>query len=46
MMMRSDAALFAPRLEVRPPREPDRGQFVELFCDDAFMLLSARDLEE
>ena len=30
------------RLEVRPPREPDRARFVELFCDDDFMLFSGQ----
>ncbi len=33
-------ALFTPRLEVRPPHEADRGRFVELFCDDAFMVFA------
>jgi RimJ/RimL family protein N-acetyltransferase len=33
--------VLTPRLEVRLPREPDRGRFVELFCDDDFMICSS-----
>ncbi|MFZ0191284.1 MAG: GNAT family N-acetyltransferase [Streptosporangiaceae bacterium] len=30
--------MFTPRLEVRPPVEADRPRFVELMCDDEFMV--------
>jgi RimJ/RimL family protein N-acetyltransferase len=30
--------LTTPRLQVRPPREADRDRFVELFCDEDFMV--------
>jgi RimJ/RimL family protein N-acetyltransferase len=31
--------VFTSRLEVRPPVEADRRRFVELMCDDEFMVL-------
>ena len=31
-------AITTSRLLVRPPREADRGRFVELFCDEDFMV--------
>ena len=34
------------RLELRPPQEPDRPRFVELFCDDGFMVFSSGVLDE
>jgi RimJ/RimL family protein N-acetyltransferase len=40
-LARPDVELRASRLEVRPPTEADRPRFVELFCDDAFMVFSA-----
>src|SRR4051794_17738853 len=33
-------ATLTARLEVRPPEEQDRERFVELFCDEAFMVFS------
>lgn len=33
------------RLELRPPVETDRARFVELFCDDEFMVFSAGVLD-
>jgi len=33
--------VLTPRLEVRLPRESDRARFVELFCDEAFMVFSS-----
>jgi RimJ/RimL family protein N-acetyltransferase len=33
--------LVTSRLEVRPPREADRSRFVELLCDDEFMVFSS-----
>jgi RimJ/RimL family protein N-acetyltransferase len=33
--------MLTSRLEVRLPRESDRARFVELFCDDDFMVFSA-----
>ena len=33
--------MLTPRLEVRLPREPDRTRFVELFCDEDFMVFSS-----
>lgn len=33
--------MLTPRLEVRLPRESDRGRFVQLFCDDEFMIFSS-----
>jgi RimJ/RimL family protein N-acetyltransferase len=36
---------LTPRLEVRPPRESDRPRFVELFCDEHFMVFSAGVLD-
>jgi len=38
--------LATTRLEVRPPREADRGRFTELFRNDAFMVYSSRALTE
>jgi RimJ/RimL family protein N-acetyltransferase len=32
--------VLTDRLEVRPPLETDRARFVELFCDDDFMVFS------
>lgn len=32
--------MLTSRLEVRLPREPDRSRFVELFCDEDFMVFS------
>ena len=32
--------MLTPRLEVRPPTEADRPRFVELFCDEEFMIFS------
>jgi RimJ/RimL family protein N-acetyltransferase len=32
--------VLTPRLEVRLPEEPDRPRFVELFCDEDFMVFS------
>ena len=32
--------MLTPRLEVRLPKEADRARFVELFCDDEFMIFS------
>ena len=34
------------RLLVRPPREADRDRFVELFCDEDFMVFYPRVLTE
>jgi RimJ/RimL family protein N-acetyltransferase len=34
------AGVLTPRLEVRLPQEPDRARFVELFCDEDFMIFS------
>ncbi len=34
------------RLEVRPPRELDRTRFVELFCNEDFMIFSGQALAE
>ena len=34
------AVLDTGRLLVRPPSEPDRGRFVELFTDEAFTVFS------
>jgi RimJ/RimL family protein N-acetyltransferase len=31
---------LTPRLEIRLPRESDRERFVELFCDEEFMVFS------
>jgi RimJ/RimL family protein N-acetyltransferase len=33
--------VLTPRLEVRLPREADRRRFVELFCDEQFMVFSS-----
>jgi RimJ/RimL family protein N-acetyltransferase len=32
--------MLTERLEIRAPQETDRGRFVELFCDDEFMVFS------
>jgi RimJ/RimL family protein N-acetyltransferase len=37
---RQDRIVLTPRLEVRLPVESDRGRFVELFGDEAFMVFS------
>jgi RimJ/RimL family protein N-acetyltransferase len=37
--------MLTARLEVRPPREEDRGRFVQLFCDEDFMAFSAGVLD-
>lgn len=37
-----EKTLVTSRLEVRPPRELDRARFVELFCDDDFMIFSGQ----
>jgi RimJ/RimL family protein N-acetyltransferase len=41
-------ALVTPRLEVRPPAEADRQRFVDLMCDDQFMIFfdGARTAEQ
>src|SRR4051794_10030227 len=36
----SRTVVLTPRLEIRLPRESDRARFVELFCDEAFMVFS------
>jgi RimJ/RimL family protein N-acetyltransferase len=41
-----DKTVVTARLEVRPPREADRVRFIELFCDDAFMIFSSQGLTE
>jgi RimJ/RimL family protein N-acetyltransferase len=33
--------VLTDRLEIRPPRQADRERFVELFCNDDFMIFSA-----
>lgn len=38
---RSGLAVLTPRLEVRPAAEKDRARFVELFCDEDFMIFYA-----
>jgi RimJ/RimL family protein N-acetyltransferase len=38
--------IATPRLVVRPPREADRARFVELFCDEDFMVFYPRVLSE
>ncbi len=38
--MSLEKALVTSRLEVRPPRELDRARFVELFCNDDFMIFA------
>lgn len=35
------SVVLTPRLEIRLPRESDRTRFVELFCDEDFMVFSA-----
>jgi RimJ/RimL family protein N-acetyltransferase len=39
-----EKTLVTSRLEVRPPSEPDRARFVELFCNDDFMIFSGQAL--
>lgn len=39
-------AVATARLLVRPPREADRDRFVELFCDEHFMVFSGGVLTE
>jgi hypothetical protein len=41
-----EKSLVTSRLEVRPPRELDRERFVELFCNDDFMIFSGQALIE
>ena len=38
--------MLTPRLEIRPPEERDRARFVELFCDDEFMVFSGGVLDQ
>lgn len=40
--MSLEKTLVTPRLEVRLPHELDRPRFVELFCDDDFMIFSGQ----
>ncbi len=40
--MSLEKTLVTSRLEVRPPRELDRERFVELFCNDDFMIFSGQ----
>jgi RimJ/RimL family protein N-acetyltransferase len=42
----SEKALVTSRLEVRPPRESDRARFVELFCNDDFMIYFGKALTD
>ena len=44
--MSLEKTLVTSRLEVRPPRELDRARFVELFCNDDFMIFSGQALTE
>lgn len=44
--MSSEKTLVTSRLEVRPPLGPDRARFVELFCNDDFMIFSGQVLTE
>ena len=44
--MSLEKSLVTSRLEVRPPRELDRERFVELFCNDDFMIFSGQALIE
>ena len=37
--------MLTPRLELKPPEEQDRTRFVELFCDEAFMVFSGGVLD-
>jgi RimJ/RimL family protein N-acetyltransferase len=37
----SGSAMLTPRLELRLPRESDRTRFVELFCNEDFMVFSS-----
>lgn len=41
-----EKTLVTSRLEVRPSRELDRTRFVELFCNDEFMIFSGQALTE
>jgi RimJ/RimL family protein N-acetyltransferase len=45
-MAGSENSLVTGRLEVRHPVEADRPRFVELFCDEAFMVFSGGALSE
>ena len=38
--------MLTPRLEIRLPEERDRARFVELFCDDEFMVFSGGVLDQ
>ena len=44
--MSSEKTLVTSRLEVRPPRELDRARFVELLCNDDFMIFGQALTEE
>jgi hypothetical protein len=33
--------VLTPRLEIRLPKESDRPRFVELFCDEDFMVFAS-----
>jgi RimJ/RimL family protein N-acetyltransferase len=44
--MSLEKTLVTSRLEVRPPRALDRARFVELFCNDDFMIFSGRALTQ
>src|SRR5262245_20776717 len=41
-----NVAVITPRLEVRAPAEADRSRFVDLFCDDEFMVFSSGTLTD
>jgi RimJ/RimL family protein N-acetyltransferase len=43
--VREDRRVLTPRLEIRLPVEQDRDRFVELFCDEEFMVFSDGVLE-
>lgn len=43
-MPESHISAVTPRLDVRHPTEQDRSRFVELFCDEAFMVYSGGPL--
>jgi RimJ/RimL family protein N-acetyltransferase len=43
-MLESHTSALTPRLELRRLTERDRPRFVELFCDDAFMVFSGGPL--
>lgn len=44
--MSLEKTLVTSRLDVRPPHELDRARFVELFCNDDFMIFSGQALTE